>query len=167
MTAPSLSPARPPLSTRGERLRAPLLLALWSLLGVEAIGGLVIFVARLSLGTTPGEALHVFAGLALTLVYAIYQWGHWTRVRPARARLDYVLGILAALFMTATNATGLVLGWIWWTARRGGPVAYPSLLSACHNIGSMLVLTFVAAHFGAVLMRLRTLRPTSQETPHV
>jgi hypothetical protein len=161
VTAVSPAPGGPATRNRAERLRSPLLLTLWGLLAIEAVGGLVIFGARLTVGATPGEALHVFAGLALTVVYAIYQWGHWTRVQPIRARLDYVLGLLSALFMTATNATGLVLGWMWWRTRAAGPVAYPSLLSGCHNIGSMLVLAFVAAHFGAVLMRVRSIRPPS------
>lgn len=149
------------MPTRDERLRAPLLLALWALLALEAVGGLVIFVARLAWGTTPGAALHVAGGLALTVVYAFYQWDHWTRVRPIRARLDYALGLLSAAFMLAANGTGLALGVVWWTHRGRGEVPYPTALSSAHNIGSMLVLTFVLAHVGAVLMRARGMRPPS------
>ena len=142
---------------RTMRLRAPLLITLWTLLGIEALGGLVIFFARLAWGVTPGEALHVVGGLALTLVYTIYQWQHWSRVAPFRSRLDYALGLVAAIFMAATNLTGLWLGALWWRERivalSGVPVHYPSPLSAAHNIGSMVVLTFVGAHLGAVLMR--------------
>lgn len=152
MAAPS-----PRRSPRSARLRSPLLLTLWTLLAVEAIGGLVIFVARLAVGQTPGESLHVIAGVALTVVYAIYQWQHWYRVAPFRARLDYSIGLLAALSMAATNVTGLILGWAWWEVRvlerSADPVPYAPLLSAGHNIGSMLVLTFIAGHVGAVLLR--------------
>ena len=42
-----------------------------------------------------------------------------------------------------------------------GEVPYPTALSSAHNIGSMLVLTFVLAHVGAVLMRARGMRPPS------
>ncbi len=155
-TARGLDPAR------AERLRSPLLRALGLLLAVEAVGGLTIFYARLALGTTPGEALHVVAGVALTVVYAVYQWQHWSRVEPFRARLDYAIGLLAALSMAATNLTGLALGLDWWRVRvvhhDASAVSYPPPLSAAHNIGSMLVLTFVGAHLGAVLMRDRELR---------
>jgi hypothetical protein len=142
---------------RARRLRAPLLLALWVLLGIEAAGGLVIFFMRLAAGSTPGESLHVVAGALLTLVYAIYQWQHWTRVSPWRGRLDYALGLIGAISMGVTLATGYVLARPWWAlrvvARSGDPVAYPAGVSAAHNIMSMLVLTFVAAHLAAVLLR--------------
>ncbi len=127
------------------------------LLAVEALGGLVIFFARLAWGVIPGETLHVIGGVALTVAYAIYQWQHWSRVAPFRARLDYALGLIAAVFMAATNLTGLWLGALWWHVRiseaSGEAVRYPSALSAAHNIGSMVVLTFVGAHLGAVLTR--------------
>lgn len=147
---------------RARRLRAPLLLALWTLLAVETIGGLVIFAARLVRGTTPGEALHVVAGVLLTAVYALYQWGHWRRVRPARPQLHYALGVIAAASMALTNLSGLWLAVFWWQERvvaaGGAAVRYPATLSAIHNVASMVVLTFVAAHVGAVLFRDRDLR---------
>ena len=148
---------------RARRLRAPLLLALWALLGIEAVGGLVISFMRLAAGSTPGEALHVLAGALLTLVYAIYQWQHWARVSPWRGRLDYVLGLIGAMSMGVTLATGFMLASPWWSARvvarDGGPVLYPSAVSAAHNIMSMLVLTFVLAHLAAVLLRDRQSKP--------
>ena len=145
---------------RARRLRAPLLLSLWTLLAFEGAGGIVIFVARLAVGSTPGEALHVAAGLALTIVYAVYQWRHWRRVWLQRG-LHFVIGLFAASFMVLTNLTGLVLGVAWWRDRVIGHAAaasYPPALSAVHNIGSMLVLTFVGAHLAAVLMRDRRLK---------
>jgi hypothetical protein len=142
---------------RGRRMRAPVLVILWVLLAFEAVGGLVIFVARLAAGKTPGETLHIVVGLALTLVYAVYQWGHWTRVEPIRTRLDYGLGLLAATFMILTTLTGIVLGAAWWRDRFAATgvveVTYPPIVSAMHNIGSMLVLAFVVSHLGAVLFR--------------
>jgi hypothetical protein len=136
-----------------------LLVALWLLLAFEAAGGLVIFCARLVLGRTPGEALHVGAGVALTAVYAAYQWSHWARVAPFRARLDYTLGLIASLALALTQITGLWLAVSWWRDRIAHPttagVGYPPSLSALHNIGSVAVLTFVGAHLGAVLMRDR------------
>jgi len=132
------------------------LVVLWCLLGIDATGGLVIFFARLAWGTLPGVTLHVWAGLALAVAYTAYQIGHWSRVSPLRARLDYTLGLLSAGTMTAALGTGLLLALPWWQARAAGrPAAYPPLLSAVHNIGSMLVLTFVGAHLGAVLWRER------------
>ena len=152
-------PAAAPDGARARRLRAPLLIALAGLLGIEALGGLVIFVARIVLGVTPLEALHVWCGVALTACYAIYQVRHWQRVAPFRARLDYAIGLLAAIFMAAANLTGLALAACWWKVRiqeaSAAAVPYPPLLSAAHNIGSMLVLTFVGAHLGAVLVRDR------------
>jgi len=145
------------LSGRPRRLRAPLLLALGALLAFEAGGGLVIFVARLAAGRTPGETLHVVLGCVLLIVYAIYPWNHWRRVAPLRSRLDYGLGLLAAGSMVFVNVTGLLLGVSWWRDRVAAPVAgeveYPALLSAMHNIASMLILTFAGAHLGAVLFR--------------
>lgn len=142
---------------RARRLAAPLLVTLWWLLGFEAAGGLLVFFTRLAAGRAPGETLHVIAGALLTLVYAAYQWRHWTRVAPLRARLDYVMGGIAAVSMLATLGTGYALAWDWWGARvverAGGAVAYPPPLSAAHNIMSMLVLTFVGAHLAAVLLR--------------
>ncbi len=142
---------------RGERLRAPLLIALWILLGFEAAGGLILFTAFLVLGRRPGEALHVVVGVPLAALYAVYQWQHWRRVAPFRGRPDHVLGLVAAIVMSLTLASGLALGALWWSARvarpHGGEIAYPAALSAFHNIGSMLVLAFVGAHLGAVLRR--------------
>ena len=142
---------------RGKRLRAPLLVTLWWLLGVEAAGGLLVFFMRLASGNTPGETLHVVVGALLTLVYAIYQWQHWGRVAPWRSRLDYAMGLIAALSMGATLATGFVLAWPWWRVRvvdhGAGAIPYPPPVSAAHNIMSMLVLTFVGAHLAAVLLR--------------
>lgn len=146
-----------PPAARAERLKAPLLLVLWVLLGIEAAGGLVVFFARLATGSTPGETLHVVAGAILTLVYAVYQWQHWTRVAPWRSRLDYAMGLIATLSMGATLATGYLLAWPWWEVRVSGPgdgpVPYSPPVSAAHNIMSMLVLTFVGAHVAAVLLR--------------
>lgn len=123
------------------------------------MGGLVIFVARLVWGATPGETLHVVAGLMLTAVYALYQWRHWQRVRPLRSQLHYGLGVIAATAMALTNLSGLWLAGYWWQDRIAAPTAaavrYPALLSAVHNVASMVVLTFVAAHVGAVLFRDR------------
>jgi hypothetical protein len=142
---------------RGRRLRAPLLVSLWVLLAFEGVGGIVLFFARLAAGRTPGESLHVVAGAVLTLVYAAYQWQHWARVSPWRGRLDYALGLIAALSMAVALGTGLVLAAPWWqarvVARSAEAVAYPTALSAVHNIMSMLVLTFVGAHLAAVLLR--------------
>jgi hypothetical protein len=149
--------ARALVELRARRLRAPLLLALWALLAFEAGGGIVIFVARLATGATPGEALHVAAGVVLTAVYAVYQWRHWLRVRLQRG-LHFTIGVLAASSMALANLTGLALGTVWWRDRIVGGAAaagYPPALSAVHNIGSMLVLTFVGAHIAAVLMRDR------------
>ncbi|MGH7730430.1 MAG: hypothetical protein ACRENJ_04185 [Candidatus Eiseniibacteriota bacterium] len=137
-------------------MRAPLLLALWVLLGFEALGGLVIFVARLVWGEAPGETLHVVAGLLLTAVYAFYQWRHWRRVRPLRPQVHYGLGVIAASFMVLTNLSGLWLAAYWWRHRDAAAVVhYPVPLSAAHNVASMVVLAFVAAHVGAVLFRDR------------
>jgi len=151
------SPLRPRDDTRARRLRAPLLVALWALLALEALGGLVIFVARLVWGATPGEALHVVVGLLLTAIYAVYQWRHWQRVRALRPQLHYALGVIAASSMALTNLTGLWLAAFWWQERIVGAsaaaVRYPVPLSAVHNVASMVVLTFVAAHVGAVLFR--------------
>ena len=150
----------PPVpGSRAQRARAPLVLALWILLGFEAITGLVLFTARLVRGSAPGEAVHVFAGVALTAVYAAYQWRHWLRVRPFRRQVHHALGLIAAVFMALTNLTGLWLGVHWWQDRVAAPtgvaVRYPPLLSAVHNVASMVVLTFVGAHVGAVLFRER------------
>lgn len=145
---------------RAERLRAPLLVALWALLAFETAGGLVLFTAYLVAGRRPGESLHVVAGVLLAGCYAVYQWRHWGRVAPLRPRVDYVLGTVAACVTALTLGSGLVLGAAWWaarvTARRGGEVGYAPWLSAVHNIGGMLILAFVGAHLGAVLMRDRT-----------
>jgi len=150
----------PFVAPRSRRLRAPLLVLLWWLLGVEALGGLTLFFMRLATGSMPGETIHVIAGAGLTLVYAIYQWQHWFRVAPFRGRLDYALGLIGAIAMGLTLATGYALAWPWWlariVARRHGTVAYSSLTSAAHNIMSMLVLTFVLAHLAAVLLRDRS-----------
>jgi hypothetical protein len=96
--------------------------------------------------------------VVLTGVYAAYQWRHWARVRPFRRRLDYALGLIAALSLCLTQITGLALGWLWWQHRSAGPVPYPPPLSAAHNITSMLTMTFVVSHLGAVLTRDRRLR---------
>ncbi len=158
MSTPAAGEAR---ARRSRRLRAPLLLTLWVLLAFEAVGGLVIFVARLVAGRTPGEAVHVVAGVALTALYAVYQWRHWVRVRPFRSQLHYALGLIAAVFMALTNLTGLWLAAFWWHERfvtaSGAAVRYPSALAGVHNVASMVVLSFVGAHLGAVLFRDRTL----------
>ena len=160
LSRPRSSPAS--ATPRSRRLRAPLLLVLWALLGIEAVGGLVLFFMRLAAGSMPGEALHVIAGTALTLVYAIYQWQHWTRISPWRGRLDYVLGLIGGISMGATLATGFLLAAPWWGSRvlaaSGTAVAYAPAASAAHNIMSMLVLTFVASHLAAVLLRDKAAR---------
>ncbi len=139
---------------RARRLRAPLLLTLAVLLAIESVGGLVILFARVAFGATPGLVLHVVAGLALTVAYAAYQALHWRRVAPWRPRPDYVLGLIASLSLAVTNGTGLPLAWEWWTASRAGVAPeYPVALSAAHTLGTMLALTFSAAHLAAVLQR--------------
>jgi hypothetical protein len=161
----SATPAPGGRPDRSARLRAPLLIALWVLLSVEAVGGLVIFCVRVVNGAAPGVTLHTAAGVALSIVYAAYQWRHWLRVRPVRPRLDYGLGLIAAGSMVLAQASGVALAWIWWSDTRGiaGRAAeYPATLSAFHNIASMVVLTFVGAHLGAVLARAR---PTSESGP--
>jgi hypothetical protein len=116
----------------------------------------VLFTARLVAGTTPGEAAHVIVGIVLTVAYAVYQWQHWRRVRPFRARLDYGIGLIAAIAMALTNLTGLALGVCWWQGRTASAAdRYPALLSGAHNVASMVVLSFVLAHLGAVLQRDR------------
>ena len=119
----------------------------------------MIFVARLAWGTTPGEALHVVAGVGLTAVYAAYQWRHWRRVATLRWRLDHTLGVLGAASVVLANVSGLVLGVSWLRDRVlepvSGEVRYSTALSALHNVGSLLVLTFVGAHLGVVLARDR------------
>jgi hypothetical protein len=139
------------------RLRAPLLLALAALLLLEAVGGLVILFVRVAWGATPGVTLHVAGGLAFTVVYAIYQIAHWNRVAPWRKRPDYVLGLIAATTVSATDLTGLWLGWIWWTQRLDGTGIghYPVALAAAHTLGTMLALSFASAHLAAVLARDR------------
>jgi hypothetical protein len=147
-------------SGRARRLRSPLLLGLWALLAFEALGGLVLFVARLVAGRALGETAHVLAGIALTALYAVYQSRHWTRVRPFRGQLHYALGLIAALTMALVNLSGLWLAAFWWQDRYAAPtndpVRYPPALSALHNVASMVVLTFVGAHLGAVLFRDRS-----------
>ena len=149
----------PFVAPRSRRLRSPLLILLWWLLGIEALGGLLIFFMRLAAGRLPGETLHVSAGAALTLVYVVYQVQHWGRVSPWRGRLDYALGLIGAIAMGFALLTGYVLAWPWWRVRIIGrshePVAYSSFVSGVHNIMSMLVLTFVLAHLAAVLLRER------------
>jgi len=144
---------------QAQRLRSPLLLALWALLAFEALGGLTLFTARLVAGASPGEGLHVGAGVALTALYAVYQWRHWRRVRPFRPQLHYGLGLIAAIFMALVNLSGIPLAACWWRDRiltpGGAAVRYPPLLSAAHNVASMVVLTFVLAHLAAVLFRSR------------
>jgi hypothetical protein len=152
-------PARASGTTpRARRLRAPLLLTLGALLAFEALGGLTMFFARVAWSRRPGVTLHILAGIALTLVYAVYQLQHWNRVSPFRARLDYALGLLASLAIALTNLTGLVLAWP--PGRYGlgpalppGSVPVDSTLVGVHDVGSMLVLTFACAHLGAVLQR--------------
>lgn len=153
-------------SERARRLRSPLLLALWALLAFEGLGGLVIFFARVAFGSLPGETLHVLAGAALTLVWAVYQWRHWMRVRPFRPRLHFALGLIATVAMALTNLSGLALGWRWWQHRLDGTglVPYPPLLSAIHDIGSMMTLAFILSHLGAVLARDRRSR---EPGPHL
>lgn len=152
MTGPSAT-----ATPRAQRLRAPLLVALWALLAFESAGGLVIFVARLVTGALPGEALHVLAGAALAGAYAVYQWQHWGRVSPFRARLDYAMGLLASIGLALTLLTGFALAVPWWRVRvvahSGGTVDYPAWVSGTHLAFTMLALTFVGAHLGAVLLR--------------
>lgn len=150
MAAPR--PHRP--STRAERLRSPLLLMLWALFAIEAVTGLIVFFARLAVGSAPTVSLHWFAGFAFTLVYVIYQIQHWTRVQPLRARLDHVLGVVATTSLIITQVSGYWVGWEWFMRGRPlGYTAFPAALSATHNVMSMLAMTFVGAHFGAVLLR--------------
>ena len=120
----------------------------------------MILFARVAFGVTPGVALHVAAGLALTVVYTIYQVTHWNRVAPWRSRPDYVLGLIAAITLSVTDLTGLGLGWIWWVRRLDGTgiVAYPVAMSAVHTLGTMLVLAFASGHLAAVLARDRAMR---------
>jgi len=136
------------------RLRAPLLLALAALLLLEAVGGLAILFVRVAYGATPGVVLHIAGGVALTVVYTIYQIAHWNRVAPWRTRPDYVLGLIAALSMATVNGTGLGLAVFTWRAgvHAAKPV-YPVVLSAVHTLSTMLVLTFALAHLAAVLQR--------------
>jgi hypothetical protein len=134
-------------------------LALAVLFVIEAAGGLVLFAARLISGRAPGETLHIVAGALLAGIYAVYQVRHWARVRSLRWRLDHTLGLIAAGFMLVTLGSGLLLAGSWWEAKvgmsGGGEVVYAPSWSAVHNVGSLLVLTFLGAHVAAVLFRDR------------
>gem|GEM_PF-2647694 len=149
----------PTSSGRRERLRSPLLLALAALLTVESIGGMVLFTARLISGRATGETIHILAGTALAGIYAVYQVRHWARVRSLRWRLDHGLGWIAAVVMVLTLGSGLILALDWWDVKVGASkaveVIYPPSWSAVHNVGSLLVLTFLGAHVCAVLFRDR------------
>jgi hypothetical protein len=140
-------------------LRMPLLLLLWILLAFEAVTGFALFMAELIWGRRPGETLHVLGGALLAGCYAAYQWGHWRRVARLRPRADHVLGWVAAATMALTLLSGIWLGGLWcrdrWFSDSVTEVRYPPLLSAVHNVGSMLVMAFVGAHVGAVLLRHR------------
>jgi hypothetical protein len=61
--------------------------------------------------------------------------------------------------MALVNLTGLALAACWWQDRvhapTADPVRYPVALSAVHNVASMVVLSFVLAHLGAVVSRGR------------
>ena len=126
---------------------------------MEAVGGLLIFFMRLATGSAPGETLHVLAGVLLALAYVAYQWQHWKRVAPWRSRMDFALGLIAALSMAGALGTGLALAVPWWQARivagTADTVPYPPTLRAVHNVMSMLLLTFAGSHLAAVLMRDR------------
>lgn len=159
---PLPAPATPPLrlvpgggpEARARRLRSPLLVAFWTLLAIEALGGLVIFAARLATGALPGETLHVGGGVLFTVAWLVYQVRHWVRVRPFRATLDHAMGWIATLALAATNGTGLALGVAWWRAHAAGvPARYATGLSTAHLVGTMLALSFVGAHLGAALLR--------------
>jgi hypothetical protein len=130
-----------------------------ALLAVEAVGGMVLFAARLIAGRASGETIHILGGVALVGIYAFYQARHWARVRSLRWRLDHGLGWIAAIFMVLTLGSGLILALDWWeskvAASKGGEVIYPPSWSAVHNVGSLLVLTFLGAHVCAVLFRDR------------
>ena len=144
-----------PPAAQARRLRAPLLVVLWALLAIEAVGGLVIFFARLASGAAPGLSLHWWAGWALVPAYLAYLTGHLRRVWPVRARLDYGLGVLAAASVGLTLGSGIADGMGWW--RAGMPPGYTKFdtaLSGLHNVASMLTLTFVGAHLAAVLLRV-------------
>lgn len=129
------------------------------LLAVEALGGLILFAARLMAGRAPGETIHIFTGAAFAGIYVVYQARHWSRVRSLRWRLDHGLGLIAAVFMVVTLGSGLILALFWWDAKKVaseiGEVIYPPTWSAVHNVGSLLVLTFLGAHVCAVLFRDR------------
>lgn len=145
-------PAR--VSSRATRLRSPLLIWLWVLFGIEAVTGLIIFFARLALGAAPTLSLHWFAGFAFTLVYIVYQVQHWNRVQPVRPRLDHVLGVVASTSLMIAQVSGYWVGAEWFLrGRPPGYTTFPATLSALHNVMSMLSLTFVGAHIGAVLLR--------------
>ena len=108
-------------------------------------------------GSLPGETLHVAGGAALAVVYASYQSRHWSRVAPLRPRLDYAIGLLASVSLALTLLTGLVLAMPWWEVRvaerSAAAVSYPAWVSGAHLAFTMLALTFVGAHLGAVLLR--------------
>ena len=143
-----------PTSPRTRRLTAPLVLALGALLLVETIGGLWIFVARvLEPGHLPGLSLHWWAGWALSAVYVVYLVRHVARVAPLRPRLDYALGMLAAATLTLVQVTGSVVGWSWWRQGQPRDHVFTPWLSGAHDMLSMMTLSFVAAHLGAVLLR--------------
>ena len=140
-------------------MRSPVLVVLAALFAIEAVTGLILFAARLISGRAPGESIHIAAGAAVVGVYAVYQARHWARVRSLRWRLDHGLGLLAAVFMVLTLASGAVLALSWWDTQAepdtAAKVAYSPLWSALHNVASLLILTFLGAHLCAVLFRDR------------
>ena len=148
-------------TSRAERLRSPLLIALWTLFAIEALTGIIVFFARLAVGRAPTVSLHWYAGFAFTLVYAIYQIQHWNRVQPLRARLDHVLGVVATSSLIVTQVSGYWVGWEWFMRGRPmGYTAFPSALSATHNVMSMLAMTFVGTPWRRAAARIT--RPRRQ-----
>jgi hypothetical protein len=127
-----------------------------SLLLVQSLTGIWIFVAPFSLSSQFQLLLHVGAGLLMLVPYAVYQIWHLWVWGAQKATAVMVLGYLLMVLVLTCVVSGLVLTWQSWFGPKIGQTWH-----LVHLVSGFAALALVAVHLPLALLRRRHLAPAT------
>jgi len=117
---------------------------------VEAVTGLVIYLAPFSVTAQITVVVHTVAGLLFAVPYALYQVHHW-RINSERPLNQHkLLGYLCVVSVAIAGASGLVLTW---QAGMAARISYAWDL--VHLVSGLAASAFVLWHLGIIVLRHR------------
>jgi hypothetical protein len=135
--------------------RSALAVATAGLLLLLTLSGLGIWLLPFSIPVQLTVIVHTAGGLALVLIYLVYQWRHWSSYRAAAWTHVKLTGYLSLASMLACGVSGLVLTW---QSLFGRSISYGWDL--VHLVSTFAIIAAVLPHV-FVLWRRAVLAPAS------